>query len=69
MTERHVTLTLTDPEIEGLVAYVQWFGPAHTAECPADDTCACAGRALNAAVDAICQKAADAEIAREWMEP
>ena len=55
-----ITVTLTEAEIEGLRDYVQWHGPVHSADCPADDTCECLGKSANDAVTAILRKAFDA---------
>jgi hypothetical protein len=32
--------------------YVEWCGAVHEADCPADDTCECAGAPVNSAVNA-----------------
>jgi len=58
-----ITLTLTEDDIEGLRAYVQWYGAAHQDDCPGDDTCDCICKPLNDAVNAVCQKAFDAQVA------
>jgi uncharacterized protein YuzE len=56
------TRLFTDEEIEGLREYVNWFGAAHVEDCPEDDTCDCACKPLNDAVNSVFRKLFDAAI-------
>lgn len=41
----------SEAQLEGLKDYVIWHGGAHTSDCPGDDTCECACKPLNDAVN------------------
>lgn len=43
--------------LAALKAYVEWKGPCCTDDCPADDTCSCAGKPVNDMVNAAIAKA------------
>jgi hypothetical protein len=49
----------SEAQLEGLKDYVIWHGGAHTEDCPGDDTCECAGKPLNDAVNSILREAFD----------
>ena len=64
-----IAVTLTEADVEGLRQFIDWHGPLHGAECPADDTCDCLGKPANDAVNAICQKAFDAQVGGSRLPP
>lgn len=49
--------------LEGLrgavLPYVEWFGAAHSEDCPGDDTCDCLCRSMNDALNKAIREATD----------
>lgn len=56
-TANAVLIAAAPDLLEALKEYVEWFGAVHGQDCPADDTCTCIGRGLNARVNAAIAKA------------
>jgi hypothetical protein len=45
---------LTVCDRESVRMFADWHGGCHEPNCPEDDTCACKGRPINEAINAIC---------------
>jgi hypothetical protein len=41
-----------DALLKAILAYIEWHGGCHEADCPQDDTCCCAGKPTNDLVNA-----------------
>lgn len=41
--------------VEALETYLEWNGPEHDEDCPADDTCACSLKWVNDGVNEACR--------------
>ena len=50
-------VNLSDELLKALKRMVQWYGGWHDSDCPADDTCACAGKEFNRQVNQAITKA------------